>query len=187
MATISGGRRLEVKLSNMARKMTSGTVRVGFLETSMYPAESNTERFLKGVAKFKASIMGPRKPGTNASGAPSPQMRLPLSGAPLPVATVAFWNNFGTQRAPARPFFSNTVRDKSPEWGNDLGKIAVALGYETRAVLAAMGSRIKDQIVKAIVDWPADNAPLTEAIKGFNKGLIDSGVMQREVGYEVLK
>ena len=149
MATISGGRRLEVKLSNMARKMTSGTVRVGFLESSIYPVNEK--------------------------------------GKSLPVATVAFWNNFGTSRAPARPFFSNTVRDKSPEWGNDLAKIAAAVGYETRAVLAAMGARIKDQIVKAIVDWPADNAPSTVRIKGFNKGLIHRGTMQREVGYEVLK
>jgi hypothetical protein len=187
MASGSGGRRLELKLGDMARKMTSGTVRVGFLESAMYPVENGTERFLKGVAKFKASIMGPRKPGAKAPGAPSPQMRLPLSGAPLPVAQVAFWNNFGTARSPARPFFSNTVRDKSPAWGEDLGKIAKAMGYNTQTVLRAMGERIKDQIVKAIVDWPSDNAPLTVEIKGFNKGLIDSDVMQRNVDYEVVK
>jgi hypothetical protein len=49
-----------------------------------------------------------------------------------------------------------------------------------------MGEGIQGRLVKKIVDWPADNAPLTVAIKGFNKGLIDQGIMQRSTGYEVV-
>jgi hypothetical protein len=102
----------------------------------------------------------------------------------LHVAQVAFWNNFGTSRAPARPFFSNTVKTKSPGWGEDMAKIAKAVNYDTAQVLKLMGERIKDQIVTAIVQWPADNAPSTVERKGFNKGLVDRGVMQRNVDYD---
>lgn len=103
----------------------------------------------------------------------------------LHVAQVAFWNEFGTTRAPARPFFRNTVSAKSPAWGEDMAKIAKAVGLDTVKILRLMGERIKDQLVTAITEWPADNAPSTEAAKGFNKGLIHTTTMQRAVDYEV--
>jgi len=104
-----------------------------------------------------------------------------------PVAQVAFYNEFGTSRAPPRPFFRNMIHDKSPSWGRDMAKIAKAADFDTQKILTLMGQRIKDQLVKAIVDWPADNAPSTVARKGFNKGLIDTGVMQRAVDFEVVR
>lgn len=103
----------------------------------------------------------------------------------LHVAQVAFWNNFGTSRAPARPFFSNMVRDGSPKWGSEMAAIAKANDFDTTKTLALMGEHIKDQLVKAITDWPADNADSTVQRKGFNKGLIDSTVMQRSADYTV--
>ena len=103
----------------------------------------------------------------------------------LTVAQVAFWNNFGTSRAPARPFFSNTIAEQSPTWGKKLAAIAKATNYDTKRTLALMGENIKDDIVRSIVDWPRDNAESTEQRKGFNKGLIDQGIMQRAVDYEV--
>lgn len=104
---------------------------------------------------------------------------------PLHVAQVAFWNNFGTTRTPPRPFFSNMVRDQSPRWGKQLAAVSKAANFDTAVSLGRMGEHIKDQLVKAIVDWPADNAPSTAQRKGFNKGLIDTGVMQRSVGVVV--
>lgn len=108
----------------------------------------------------------------------------PGKGA-LHVAQVAFWNEFGTTRAPARPFFRNTITEKSPAWGQDMANIAKAVGLNTAKILSLMGERIKDQIVQSIVGWPADNAPSTVERKGFNKGLVDKGVMQRSVDYEL--
>lgn len=101
------------------------------------------------------------------------------------VAQVAFWNEFGTSKAPARPFFRQTINKHSPHWGLDLGKFLVKVGYWKNQALSLLGTEIKDEIVQSIVDWPADNAPSTVAKKGFNKGLIDSGVMQRSVDFEV--
>lgn len=163
MATIRGGKQLERTLaSTVAKLTTAGAVRVGFLEGATYPT---TERGSSALRKFR-------------KGAKSP-------GAALSVATVAFWNNFGTSRAPARPFFTEMIAENSPRWGSDLAKVLVAAGYDSRLALGRMGVVINDQLVKKIVDWPADNAPRTVLIKGFNKGLIHRGVMQRSSAYEV--
>lgn len=106
-------------------------------------------------------------------------------GKSLPVATVAYWDNFGTTRSPPRPFFTNMVAAGSPQWGARLAGILKATGYDSAQTLSLMGESIKDELVKSIVDWPADNAPATVARKGFNKGLIDKGVMQRAPAYTV--
>jgi hypothetical protein len=106
-------------------------------------------------------------------------------GKTLNVAQVAFWNEFGTKKAPARPFFRNTVADLAPTLGARLAKVAKATNYDVKKTLELMGTGIKDRIVKAIVDWPPDNAERTVKKKGFNHGLIDTGVMQRSVDFEV--
>lgn len=111
------------------------------------------------------------------------------NGKPRPalhIATVAFWNEFGTSRAPARPFFRQMISKKSPAWGDELGQNLRAAQFDAAAALQAMGIEIKDDLVSEIVGWPADNAPSTVARKGFNKGLIDKGSMQRAPDFEVL-
>lgn len=104
----------------------------------------------------------------------------------LNVATVAFWNEFGTINAPPRPFFRRMIAAKSPRWGEALAKIAKASGYNSKRTLALMGTGIKDQLVKSIVDFTTPPlAPSTIKRKGFSKPLIDTGVMQRSVDFEV--
>lgn len=177
---VKGGQKTEKVLFSMARKMGSGgVVRVGFLEGAVYPFQDRTSRLRQGVARLKGTR--PRKPGASTSASPRKQ----TSAAALPVATVAYWNNFGTSRAPARPFFSNMISEDSPTWGKKLGAVAKAANYDAKLTLQRMGEGIADRLVKRIVDWPADNAPLTVAIKGFNKGLVDQGIMQDSVGFEV--
>ena len=107
--------------------------------------------------------------------------------AGLHVATVAFWNEFGTSNAPARPFFRYTIAMKSPKWGSDLAKIAKETGYDGEKTLALMGERIKWQIVHSINIWQEPpNAPYTIRKKGFNKPLIETSLMLRSVDYQVL-
>lgn len=178
---VRGGDKLQRYLFNVAQRLgTGGVVRVGFLEGAMYPFQDKATRFRAGVARLNA--VGPRKPGTRAFIGPRKQ----TLATPLPVATVAYWNNFGTSRAPARPFFSNMIAEDSPTWGRRLAAVARATNYDTRLTLARMGEGIQGRLIRRIVEWPADNAPLTVAIKGFNKGLIDQGIMQRSTGYEVV-
>ena len=193
---IRGGNQLERVLARTITKLTSAnTVRVGFLEGATYPARSRSaDRLLKGLDKLNR--VGPFQKGKRPSALrkyrANRKAKAPtFVGAPQPaqvlsVATVAYWNNFGTARAPARPFFTDMISEQSPKWGANLAAILVQNGYSSKIALRQMGELINDQLVKKMNDWPADNAPLTVVIKGFNKGLVDKGVMLRSTGYEVV-
>lgn len=193
---IRGGNQLEKALNRTVAKLTAAnTVRVGFLEGATYPARSRSaDRLLKGLDKLNKT--GPFQKGQRPSALrkyrANRKLKAPVFVGPpqpalvLSVATVAYWNNFGTARAPARPFFTNMIEEKSPKWGSDLTNVLLKSNYNSKLALNRMGVLINDQLVKSINDWPADNAPLTVIIKGFNKGLVDRGVMLRSTGYQVL-
>lgn len=104
----------------------------------------------------------------------------------LHIAQVAFWNEFGTSGAPARPFFRGMINRESNHWGADLGGYLISVAYDAGRALAMLGLSVKDALTHAIASWPADNAPSTVAKKGFNHGLIDKGLMQRAPDFEVL-
>jgi len=102
------------------------------------------------------------------------------------VAQVAYWNEYGTVTAPPRPFFRQMIAAKSPGWGAALGKNLTATDYNTDLALKRVGSGIKDQLTRSIVDFASPaNAPSTAAQKGFNKPLVDTGQMQRAVDFDI--
>lgn len=103
-----------------------------------------------------------------------------------PVAQVAFWNEYGTVKAPPRPFFRQMIEAKSPKWGAALGKNLSATGYDTTKALSLVGTGIKDQLTQSIVGFQAPgNAVSTIAQKGFDKPLVDTGQMQRAPGFDI--
>lgn len=105
----------------------------------------------------------------------------------LPVAQVAFWNQYGTIRAPARPFFTDMIARKSPRWGVSLGNILRKNGYDAERSLALMGEGIKGQLQQSINQWSEPpNAQRTVDRKGFNKPLIHTALMLRSVDYQVM-
>jgi hypothetical protein len=109
---------------------------------------------------------------------------------PLPVAQVAFWNQWGAPKAgiPARPFFSTAIKDQSGHWGKDMAHFAKLFNYDSSKVLAAMGKSIQEDVVHMIVSWSQPgNSARTAAIKGFNKPLVDDGTMQRKVAFLVTR
>lgn len=102
------------------------------------------------------------------------------------VAQVAFWNEYGTVKSPPRPFFRNMIADKSGKWGAALGANLAATGYDTTKALSLVGTGIKDQLTKSIVDFASPgNAPYTIAQKGFDKPLVDTGQMQRAPAFDI--
>ena len=106
-----------------------------------------------------------------------------------PVASVAFWNEFGhkgTAPAPPRPFFRSMIAKDSPKWSADLGAALIASdGYGPKA-LSLMGEEIKDQLVTSINDFTTPGlAASTIRRKGFKKPLIDTGHMLRSVDFRV--
>lgn len=188
-----GGARMKAYLEAIQASVSNArNVRVGFLEEARYPADDRTERFLKGLDKLNS--VGPFQPGKKPSRAKDYRKRKKAQiGPPKPevseglhVAQVMFWNEYGTETAPARPFFRNTIRANSEDWGGDLGDFLKSTEFDAARSLQFMGIEIQDQLKDSINEWPADNAPLTVAIKGFNKGLIWHSIALRSVDYEVM-
>ena len=115
-----------------------------------------------------------------------------LQGSTYPDGTsvpmVAAIQNFGAPAAniPARPFFTNMVREKSPQWGVSLARALKASNYNKDAALGRMGEGIKGQLQASIADF--DSVPLspaTIAAKGTSKQLVDTKVMLMSVDYKV--
>lgn len=105
-----------------------------------------------------------------------------------PVATVAAVQNFGSpaQGIPPRPFFTNAIRQYSPEWGAKLGKVLAANDWDTERSLELLGEIMVGDIKQSIVD--TNEPPLAEKTierKGFEKPLIDTSHMINSVSAEV--
>jgi hypothetical protein len=106
--------------------------------------------------------------------------------AGTPVAQVAFWNEYGTSRSPARPFFRTMIAKEADGWVEVLARAAKHYQYDSQKVMGAMGEVIKGQLQQSITGWSAPpNAPYTVSKKGFNKPLIDTGHMLNSIDYTV--
>lgn len=68
------------------------------------------------------------------------------------VAMVAAIQNYGApaKGIPPRPFFSNMVKEKSPDWGRKLGRALKAADYDASVALGRMGDGIKGQLQASI-------------------------------------
>jgi hypothetical protein len=114
--------------------------------------------------------------------------RYPVSahGGGLHVAQVAFWNEFGTIKAPPRPFFRRMIAAKSPGWGKVLAASAKRTDYDVEKTLGLTGEVLAGQLRESITQFTTPAlAPSTVARKGFAKPLIDTGTMLRAVDHEV--
>lgn len=161
---VVGGKKLALALTAIEQKITNaGVLRMGFLENAKYPERTNA-RFLKAV-------------GSKATPSVVPS---------ISIAQVAFWNEYGTVRAPARPAFRTTISQKSKDWGHKLGLAIKATNYDGQKALALLGQDMRDDLENMIAQWSSPgNAALTIKIKGFDKPLVDGGDMQRAPDYEV--
>lgn len=85
-----------------------------------------------------------------------------------PVAMVAALNNYGAPEAgiPARPFFSDMIRAKSPDWSDQFAEIVKACDGDTDKALAIMGEGIAGQLREAIEAFNSvPNSPVTNLLK----------------------
>lgn len=86
-----------------------------------------------------------------------------------PVAMVAAIQNYGAPRAkiPARPFFSNMVKDNSRQWPAQLTTALKASNYDTDMALTRMGMLIASQLQDAIINTNAPAlSPITVMLRG---------------------
>ena len=149
---VTGGKAAEAIIKSIGAKLSARHVRVGFLETAKYPAART-----RGKGKNRKTE------------------RVPV----IPVAQVAFWQNFGTKTTPARPFFNNMIAKRSPRWGEAVGQILKGSDYDEGVTLGRMGELLQGQLMQEIIDTNSPpNAQYTIDMKnGSDKVLVDSGVM----------
>ena len=82
------------------------------------------------------------------------------------VAQVAFWNEYGTARTPARPFFRNTIAERKTEWARLAGKFMQANGGDVRQSLSELGEIAVGDIKETIINGNfAPNSEVTKLLK----------------------
>lgn len=100
------------------------------------------------------------------------------------VATVAFWNEYGTEKIPPRPFMRTTVAQNRENWVQLVKQLVPIHGADKS--LLKLGQEMQGKLVFSILNWTEPpNAPYTIAKKGFNKPLVEQGIMSRSISYEL--
>lgn len=85
------------------------------------------------------------------------------------VPMVAAIQNFGAPKVgiPPRPFFTNMVKSKSPEWPRTMASILREWDYNGKATLGLMGQGIRGQLQESIIDTMAPAlSPVTVMLRG---------------------
>ncbi|EHK65296.1 hypothetical protein [Achromobacter arsenitoxydans] len=112
----------------------------------------------------------------------------PESGADL--LDIAIFNEFGTERVPARPAMRDFAEKNADVLGQAMGRMAEALQDGRLDIDAALGQlgTFAEKHQKAHVQqskkWAEPNAPATVKKKGSDVPLIDDGLMVGAIRYE---
>ena len=107
-----------------------------------------------------------------------------------PVALVAMIQDYGAPAAniPPRPFFRNMIQAESEHWGEDLATLLKSTDYNSEQALDLMGKEIAGELRDSINEFDSvPLAPATIASKGFDKQLIHTADMFRNVDHRVIK
>jgi hypothetical protein len=114
----------------------------------------------------------------------------PKAGGAL-TSEVAWWNEYGTERIPERPFMRNTVLLQGRDWivlvRALLNQFVNGKITENRA-LGLLGEKAKSDVQDTIVSLstPA-NAPSTVARKGSANPLIDIGHLRQSIQWQIVR
>lgn len=102
-----------------------------------------------------------------------------------PVAMVAFWNEYGTRTSPVRAFFRTTVSENKKNWVLSVQNL-MKMHNDPKRVMGLIGVHMQEQIVQSINTWSdPPNSAYTIAKKGFDKPLVEHGIMMRSIKSEV--
>lgn len=108
----------------------------------------------------------------------------------LPVAQVAYYNEFGTVHNPTRPFMEETFSDAiTQKHANKLMKqifiSALTNGRAVQRLLQQLGDDIAEQMKTTILNYPGSNSAETIARKGRNSPLRDTEFMMNSVKFQI--
>ena len=104
-----------------------------------------------------------------------------------PVAMIAAFNEYGvpSRNIPPRPFFRNMVARRSSEWPSEIEAQLKSTNYDARLTMNRTKEVIKGDLKLSIRDTnDPPLAPSTIKRKGFDKPLIDRGIMINSVDGE---
>lgn len=102
-----------------------------------------------------------------------------------PVAMVAFWNEYGTRTSPVRAFFRTTVSEQKKNWVLSVQNL-MKIHNDPKRVMGLIGVHMQEQIVQSINTWSdPPNSAYTIAKKGFDKPLVETGLLMRSIKSEV--
>lgn len=106
-----------------------------------------------------------------------------------PLASIAFWNEYGTVNAPARPWMRHAFAENRGKWTRMAGKIVKARGsgggdgfVEMDKLAEAVVEGLRDSLLNG--PW-ARNAESTIKRKGFDKPLWETGDLHDSMSAEV--
>ena len=192
---LTGGERLQAYLHEMAAKLDAdGTPRmleVGFMEDATEP-DGTSIPALAALNEFGGTVTIPARETTIHRSLNEATGEFRKGGRFVTAAQ----SNFATTHTvpeytvtiPPRPFFRTMIASESPHWGDDLGRLLVANGYDTERALDQMGESITGELQQSIRDFttPA-NAPSTIASKGFDDPLVHRGNLLRSVTHRPVR
>jgi hypothetical protein len=106
-------------------------------------------------------------------------------GATVPM--VAAIHEYGGGRVPPRPFFRPMIKDKKDEW-KDLSARLMKAHMNTETVLGILGEHISGELRQSILSVPGPPlARSTVKKKGFDKLLVNTGLMLESIDWEIHK
>ncbi|CAE6857243.1 hypothetical protein R75461_07781 [Paraburkholderia nemoris] len=187
---LSGGERLDAYLREMAANLDApGMLEVGFMEDATEP-DGTSIPMIAALNEFGGTVTIPARETTihrslnEATGEFRKGGRFVKAGQ-SDFATTHTVPEY-TVTIPPRPFFRSMIAKESPHWGDDLGRLLVANGYDTARAFDQMGESMRGELQQSIRDLrtPA-NAPSTIARKGSDDPLIDSSNLLRSVEHRV--
>lgn len=114
-----------------------------------------------------------------------------IDGGEATLAQIAYWNEFGTSKIPARPAFRQFVAGDvsaraSDQLTEDLQRARTS--EEAELALARLGERMAEGLWQAIDNFIAPpNAEATVKEKGFNKPLVRTGRMRDSIAWALSK
>jgi len=150
-----------------------------------------TRRGLKLPESLDYQSMGVKAGVLENATYPPLMVRNAKTGAEFPdpragmhVATIAAALEYGTSKAPARPFMQTTVAQHKDEWVDGMVKLLTS-GMPLVEALMTIGQVMKEDIQQTINSWPADNSKEWAEVKGFSKGLIWTSHLLKSIESEV--
>lgn len=140
------------------RQWFNASVKAGVLENATYPADM-----------IKNAETGEEHPDPRAG---------------MKVATLAAALHYGVDQNHPRPFLQQTFNERKREWSAATVNLFLA-GMPVQDAMMTMGQVMKEDIMKTISDWPADNSESWARFKGFNAGLKLTGHLMKSVDSQV--